>query len=129
MNVPHNVVGWFEIPVADMDRAVRFYETVLGYTLDRQSMGDLEMAWFPWKPETTGAPGSLVRHPEFYRPSGDGTLVYLTAFSGDLANELARVATAGGTVLMEKKMISQEYGFMGLFLDTEGNRVALHSRS
>lgn len=58
----------------------------------------------------------------------DGTLVYFTAFSGDLNNELGRVEKAGGKVLQEKTLIAEGYGQMALILDTEGNRIALHSR-
>ena len=92
-------------------------------------MDQLDMAWFPYNMEAYGSAGSLVYMPEFYKPSADGTVVYLTANSGDLATELSRVEAAGGKVLMEKKQISEEHGFMGLFLDSEGNRVALHSRA
>jgi uncharacterized protein len=128
MQVDHNVVGWFEIPVANMERAIAFYEAVMGYQLDRQQMGPLDMAWFPWVESGMGSPGSLVCNPEFYRPSADGPLVYFTAFSGDLDNELSRVEPQGGKVLMPKKLIAEDYGYMALFLDTEGNRIALHSR-
>lgn len=128
MNVDHNVVGWFEIPVTDMKRASAFYEAVMGYKLDHQQMGDLEMAWFPWVEKSIGSGGSLVCHKEFYKPSSDGALVYFTAFSGDLANELSRVEPNGGKVLQPKRLIAEGYGYMGVFLDTEGNRVALHSR-
>ncbi len=124
----NNAVGWFEIPVSDMNRAMSFYETVLDLKMDRNQMGPLDMAWFPWKEDGLGSPGSLVHHEEFYKPSADGVLIYLTAHSGDLGNELARVEPAGGKVLQPKTKISDEYGFMALILDSEGNRVALHSR-
>ena len=124
----NNVVGWFEIPTENMDRAVKFYETVFDFKLQREKMGELDMAWFPSNMEAYGSAGSLVYMPEFYKPSADGPLVYLTANSGDLATELGRVVAAGGQVLMEKKQISPEHGYMGLFLDSEGNRVAMHSR-
>lgn len=124
----NNVVGWFEIPVNDMERAVKFYETVLDVKLERHLMGSLDMAWFPMVENGGGAAGSLVKHPDFYIPSVDGVLIYLTANSGDLSNELARVEPAGGKVIQDKKPVSEEYGFMALILDTEGNRVALHSR-
>lgn len=120
-----NVVGWFEIPTTDMDRAVKFYETVFDFKLRREKMGDLDMAWFPFNME---AYGSLVFLPDFYKPSGEGTVVYLTANSGDLAKEMSRVEAAGGKVMMEKKKISEEHGYMGLFTDSEGNRVAMYSR-
>jgi len=129
MDTPiNNVVGWFEIPTSDMDRAVKFYETVFGLKLQREKMGELDMAWFPFNMDAYGSAGSLVYMPNFYKPSGEGTVVYLTANSGDLANEMSRVEAAGGKVLMDKNQISEEHGFMGLFLDSEGNRVAMHSR-
>ena len=128
MEVSHNVVGWFEIPVTDMERAMAFYETVLGMELSRNQLGELDMAWFPWVDGTVGSGGSLVCYNNNYKPSGDGVLIYFTAFSGDLDNELSRVEEAGGKILQSKMQISPEHGYMALVLDTEGNRIALHSR-
>ncbi len=128
MEIKHNVVGWFEIPVNHMDRAIKFYEEVFGFKLSRNPIGELDMAWFPWIQEGMGASGSLVYQKESYKPSPDGVLVYMTAFSGDLAIELSRVEAAGGRVVMPKKLISEGIGYMGLFLDSEGNRIAVHSR-
>lgn len=124
----NNVVGWFEIPVTDMERAIGFYQKVLGLELDRNQVGPLDMAWFPYTEEGTGSPGSLVYMEDYYKPSQDGVLIYFTAHSGDLANELSRVEEAGGKVIMEKKLITEEIGYMGVFNDTEGNRIAIHSR-
>lgn len=123
-----NMVGWFEIPVENMERAINFYEKVFDLKMNRQNMGSLDMAWFPWKEEGAGSPGTLVHFPAAYKPSTDGVLIYLTAHSGDLANELSRVEKAGGKVLQGKTQISEEYGNMALIIDSEGNRVALHSR-
>ena len=129
MDIAHNVVGWFEIPVNDLDRAVKFYETVFGFTMERQTIGSAVMAWFPYHNEGMGSPGALLHDPEFSKPSSQGTIVYFTAFSGDLSNELSRVEKAGGRVEEPKRLISPEIGYMGVFTDTEGNRVALHSRA
>lgn len=120
-----NAVGWFEIPVVDMERAMKFYEAVLEVKLSRNQVGEIDMAWFPMQ-EGKGAAGSLVFHKEWYKPSAEGVLVYFTAYSGDLDHELARVEAAGGKVLMPKHPIG-EHGKIAIFLDTEGNRVALHS--
>jgi predicted enzyme related to lactoylglutathione lyase len=128
MDIKHNIVGWFEIPVHDMDRAIKFYETVFEFKLERNQMGPLDMAWFPMVENEIGAAGSLIYFPEAYRPSKKGILIYFTAFSGDLAVELSRVEAAGGKVLQEKTLITDEIGYMGLLLDTEGNRIAIHSR-
>jgi len=123
-----NVVGWFEIPTLDLGRAQKFYEVVFGLKLERHIMGPLEMAWFPWIEDVVGSPGSLVQMKDFYKPSQDGVLIYFTSPSGDSANELAKVDQAGGKLLRDKTKISDEHGFYGLLLDTEGNRIAIHSR-
>lgn len=128
MEISHNMVGWFEIPVTEMGRAVKFYESVFEIKLKRQQFGPIDMAWFPFLEDAVGSPGALVHNTEFYKPSENGVLIYFTAFSGDLETELKRAETAGAKIIMPKKLISDEIGFMGLFRDTEGNRVALHSR-
>ena len=86
MEPNHNIVGWLEIPVTDMERAIRFYEAVLDMKLSRNQMGPLDMAWFPW------------------------------------------VEKAGGNILQGKTLIAEDYGYMAIILDSEGNRIALHSR-
>ncbi len=123
-----NAVGWFEIPVSDMERAINFYEFVFNIKLSRNQLGTLDMAWFPMEDEKPGTAGSLVCMPEFYKPSSDGVLIYFTSQGGDLTTELLKVEKAGGKILMPKKQISEDVGYMGLILDTEGNRIAIHSR-
>lgn len=123
-----NVVGWFEIPVQNMARAIKFYESVFGHTLERHKMHQIDMAWFPMNSDGMGSMGSLVYNSEFYKPSTNGTLVYFTAFSGDASVELSKVESAGGKILVPKTQISPEYGFMGIILDSEGNRIGIHSR-
>jgi uncharacterized protein len=124
----HNVAGWFEIPVIDMDRAVKFYENVLDIRLERNQMGPLDMAWFPYVDNSIGSGGSLVCHPGYYKPSADGILIYLTSPSGNIETELQRVESNGGKIVVPRKLIAEGFGYMGAFIDTEGNRVALHSR-
>jgi predicted enzyme related to lactoylglutathione lyase len=121
----HNMVGWFEIPVNDMDRARTFYETVFKVDIQVVDFGGLLMGWFPDRGEVPGAQGTLIKQ-ESYIPSVEGTLVYF--ISEDLQNELNRVEAAGGTIYQPKTQISPEHGYMGVFIDSEGNRVALHSR-
>jgi uncharacterized protein len=127
MEINHNVVGWFEIPVTDMERATRFYEAVFEFRLTRSKMGSVEMAFFPGVENSIGSGGSLVCYHDRSIPSADGTLIYFTAFSGDVSVELDRAVAAGGKVLMPKTIISPEIGHMAMFLDSEGNRVALHA--
>lgn len=125
LNPKRNPVGWFEIPVLDVERARRFYSDVLGYVLERQESDTHDRAIFPMQ-DAPGAPGALVKA-QHYVPAQTGVLVYFTSPSGDCATELAKVEAAGGRLLQEKFSIG-EHGFVGLFEDTEGNRLALHSR-
>ncbi|AWX43063.1 hypothetical protein HME9304_00050 [Flagellimonas maritima] len=85
------------------------------------------MGWFPWADGKTGANGSLILQPNWYRPSKmDGVLLYFA--SSDVQNELDGIEQAGGKILKPKTQISPDISFMGLFLDSEGNRIGLHSR-
>ena len=127
MEQKSNIVGWFEISVTNMERAMKFYETVLDIKLSRNQMGPLDMAWFPWVEEGKGSSGSLVCHSDHYKPSIEGVLIYLTTQTGDLNDELQRVEKAGGKVIQSKTLIAENYGYMAIFVDTEGNRIALHS--
>ena len=118
-----NAINWFEIPVVDLDRARKFYSEVLSITLQTMDFGQLKMAAFPT--DGTGVSGALCQG-EWYKPGRDGVVVYLNA-GDDLSVPLAKVEAAGGAVIMAKKQISEEYGFMAMITDSEGNRVALHS--
>jgi predicted enzyme related to lactoylglutathione lyase len=122
----HNMVVWFEIPVSDMDRAKAFYEAVFQIEINIVDFGGLLMGWFPDRGEANGARGTLIKQ-ESYIPSQEGTLVYFA--SDDVQNELDRVEAAGGKIYQPKTEISPEHGCMGVFIDSEGNRVALHSQS
>lgn len=119
-----NPVGWFEIPVTDMDRAKAFYENVFETELVMEDMGHLHMAQFAWDHESHGCNGTLIKA-EGYEPAGVGTIVYFTA--PDLEAHLKRVEDNGGKILVPKMQIG-EHGYIAHFIDCEGNRVALHSR-
>lgn len=124
-----HMVGWFEIPVADMNRAQQFYEKVFDIKIHIAQFGETLMGWFPMPkdPQARGAGGSLIYNPAHYNPSDNGTLIYFS--TAEINAELNRVKEAGGTVLQEKTLISDDIGYMALFLDSEGNRLALHSRA
>ena len=123
-----HAIDWFEIPTANLERACAFYERIFEFKLQPMELANrLRMAMFPVDPaESVG--GALCHHPEFYAPSATGTLVYLNA-DPDLGVVLGRIEKAGGKVVVPKTQISPEYGYMAVFIDSEGNRVALHSRS
>jgi predicted enzyme related to lactoylglutathione lyase len=120
-----NAVNWFEIPVDDLERAKEFYESVLGVELALNEMGPAKMAWFPMHQGAPGSTGALVKS-EGYTPSHAGTVVYLHV--DDVEAALAQVDASGGKTLVPKTGIG-EYGFIGQFEDSEGNRVALHSNT
>lgn len=119
-----NPVGWFEIPVRDMDRAKRFYEMVFECEMQTSEMGSALMAWFPMDQDETGAAGTLILA-DGYNPSHDGTIVYLTA--PDIDAHLKRIEENGGKTIVPRMSIG-EHGFIAHFEDSEGNRVALHAR-
>ena len=121
-----NAVSWFEIPTTDLPRAQRFYEAIFDIQMIPLDTPQIQMRMFPLEnPMNVG--GALVRHPDFYKSSAtDGPLVYLNA-NPDVQIVLDRIEAAGGKVLVPKTQISPEYGHMAVFIDTEGNRIALHS--
>jgi predicted enzyme related to lactoylglutathione lyase len=123
-----NMVGWFEIPVSDMNRAKKFYENVFDIKIQLEQFGETLMGWFPFPkdPEAKGAAGSLVQNEQFYKPMANGTLVYFS--SPEISYELRKVEEAGGVILQEKTLIKEDIGYMALILDSEGNRIALHSK-
>jgi predicted enzyme related to lactoylglutathione lyase len=119
----HNPVGWFEIYVEDMDRAKKFYETVLKTTLERLANPEPLMWAFPMAMDRWGAGGSLV-YIKGFASGGNSTIVYFSC--ADCAVEEGRVVKAGGSVHRPKFSIGQ-YGFISLVVDTEGNMIGLHS--
>ncbi len=119
-----NIVVWFEIPVIDFDRAMKFYSVVMGVEFHIQKDEKSNMAFFPF--EQGAASGALVLS-EGYVPSNSGAVIYLNG-GADLSEPLGRVEAAGGKVTLPKMSIG-ENGNIAHFEDTEGNRVAFHSMS
>jgi predicted enzyme related to lactoylglutathione lyase len=119
-----NALNWFQIPSGDFQRATKFYETILGASMHKENMGEGDLAFFPMDEGKIG--GAIVYHKDT-KPSADGTMVFLNA-NPDLAEVLGRVESAGGKVMVPKTQVNPEIGFFAIFLDSEGNRVALHSQ-
>ncbi len=120
-----NPVNWFEIPVTDIERAKLFYEKVLGLNLEEHDFENMKMAWFPMGENEYGTTGSLVQA-DSYAPSDTATGVVLYFSVDDIDSTLGKAGSNGGEVLQPKIAIG-EYGFIGQFIDTEGNRVGVHS--
>lgn len=121
-----NALNWFEIPTTDIDRAAAFYGAIFDTKLEVFEMyPGFKMGMFPY--EAGKGVGGAIVHGDGYTPSTDGTVVYLNG-GDDLSVVLNRVEGAGGKALGPKQDIG-ENGFVAMFVDTEGNRVGLHSMS
>ena len=122
-----NAISWFEIPAADLDRATRFYETIFQAKLIPMDLDNIRMRMFAITDMENGVGGAIVDSNGFHRPSAtDGPLIYLNG-NPDVQIILDRVEAAGGSIMVPKTAISPEYGFMAVIIDTEGNRIGLHS--
>ena len=117
-----NAINWFEIPVSNLERANKFYANILGSKLEPVEAMGMRMAFFPM--ERGGVGGSLVQA-DGYVPTTQGVYVYLNG-GEDLNTILRKVEAAGGKIAQPKTSIG-ENGFIAFFLDTEGNKVGLHS--
>ncbi len=138
INEKSNVLTWFELPVLDSERAKEFYETILDIKMNTAvfsikgfiSTAEMneEMTFFPSVPgviqATSGrVAGALVKSDRF-KPSADGSLIYLNAYP-DIQTVLDKIEPAGGKVIAPK--FKNLAGYIALFIDTEGNKVGLHS--
>ncbi|MBL7703660.1 MAG: VOC family protein [Ferruginibacter sp.] len=122
-----NAISWFEIPTTNINRAQKFYEAIFGITMIPMDMPNIKMRMFPLDDMMTQVGGALVDSGGFHKASAtDGPLIYLNA-NPDVQIVLDKVAEAGGSIMVPKTEITPEYGFMAVFIDTEGNRIALHS--
>lgn len=125
MNENVNILNWFEISVNDIGRAKNFYEAVFSVKMEEQDMMGMKMAFFPSANMNGKVAGGLVQSPQ-HKPSMEGAVIYLNA-NPDLNVALGNVEKAGGKILMPKTHISDDVGHMAFFIDSEGNRMALHS--
>jgi predicted enzyme related to lactoylglutathione lyase len=118
-----SAINWFEIPVTDMERAARFYEALEGRSLKRETFMGVPHAIFQSAKE--GGVGGALIYEEKRKPSSEGTTVYLD--SSDIDAALERVSKLGAEVLVPKTSIGP-IGFMALLIDSEGNKIGLHTR-
>ena len=119
-----NPVNWLEIAAKDLERAKTYYSTVFNLQFQYVEMPDSKMYMFG-EPGKEGSSGALVQSSGSI-PSADGTVVYFSC--EDLANEAGRVESAGGELLFPKTDIG-EFGFFAQMMDSEGNRIGLHSNA
>ncbi len=126
MNAQSNKLNWFEIPVTDFERSKKFYENIFDVSMEVMDFGGFKMGMFPNEEENGKLSGCICFSPGDYIPSENGVLIYLNC-DPDLQLVLDKVEENGGKVIRPKTIISPEWGFMAVILDSEGNRVALHS--
>ncbi len=119
-----NFISWFEIPAYNHYRSVAFYNYIFGINLTTVELNGFAMGFFPAE---GGIGGAIVTGPGC-TPSEVGPLIYLNG-GYDLNTVLSKVNEAGGRVVMEKTFLSEAAGYFALFIDSEGNRLALHSKN
>lgn len=118
-----NLVSIIEIPTSDFSRAVAFYKSILNIDIEEVDMGEDRLGLFPNEEES----GSIhLIYGSNYKPSSDGTIIYLNA-GDDLQIVADKIEKSGGKILVPKTEIGPEMGFFALFLDTEVNRLGLYS--
>jgi len=115
-------ISWFEIPAVNFQQSVNFYNNIFQMEMEKNFEGNYAMAFFPSK---KGIGGAIVAGPGS-TPSDTGPLIYLNA-GKDLEEVLERVEPAGGRIIMSKTLINQDSGYFAIFIDSEGNKLALHS--
>lgn len=123
MTTQSNPIVYVEIPVTDLDRAVRFYAAIFGFAMERQTVDGYEMAFFPAAEDAAGASGALVKG-DVYIPGKIGPIVYFAVANIDPI--LARTRAAGAKILYEKKHVGA-FGYVAEIEDSEGNRIALRA--
>lgn len=122
-NSMNNLISIVEIPVTDFSRAVKFYQAISGLAIEEMEMDGNQMGVLPNEEGTVNV--VLVKGKD-YNPTADGAVIYLNAGS-DLQAMLNKVEQNGGQVILPKTEISPEMGYFALFIDTEGNKLGLHS--
>lgn len=117
-------ISWFEIPAINFQQAVNFYNRIFKIDMETQLDENYAMAFFP---NEKGIGGAIVTGPNSI-PSAIGPLIYLNA-GKDLNIVLNRIEEAGGRIVMTKTLINHESGYFAIFIDSEGNKLALHSNN
>ena len=128
MTSKENSLNWFEIPALNIERAQKFYETIFDIKMEQmQEMMGMKMAGFPADMGNGKASGALVES-QTHKPSMEGCVIYLNA-NPEIQTVIDRIEKANGKVLLPKTQISPEIGYMAFFLDSEGNKMALHAQN
>lgn len=128
MEKHENSLNWFEIPVSDISRATKFYETIFNtQMMPMPDMMGMKMTSFPSEMGNGKVAGALVQSPQ-HKPSMEGPILYLNA-NPSIDAVIEKIEAAGGKMAGAKMQISPEIGYMAFFTDSEGNRMALHAQN
>jgi predicted enzyme related to lactoylglutathione lyase len=122
----HNAVNWFEIPVADFDRAKNFYSAIYDYEMPEMMMGPNRMGFLLYDMQKGGIGGAIQKGDDYQPSASGGVRIYLNG-GADLNVVLNRVEKAGGKIMLAKTQITPDLGYFATFEDTEGNHISLHS--
>ena len=116
-------ISIFEIPATDISRAVSFYQSILDIKIEKMNMPEMQMGIFPYEGQmVTG----VIIKAEGYKPSADGVTIYLNG-GDNLQVILDRVEKNGGKIKTPKTLHADESGYFAIFIDSEGNKIGLHS--
>ena len=116
-------VSIFEIPATEISRAVDFYQAILDIKIEKMDFAGMQMGLFPSEGQMTY--GVIVQG-EGYKPSANGVTLYLNG-GDDLQIILDKVEKKGGKIMVPKTLHADESGYFAMLMDTEGNRIGLHS--
>ena len=119
-----NFISWFEIPAIDFQQAVNFYNHIFGIQMEQSVSDTIAIAFFPSK---NGVGGAVVAGSGSV-PNTTGPLLYLNG-GNDLNDVLHKVEEAGGRIIMPKTLINEDSGYFAIFIDSQGNKLALHSNN
>ncbi len=122
-NAMKSYVAIFEIPATDLSRAVNFYQEILDIDIEKMAFSGMEMGLFPYEEQLVT--GVIIKS-EGYQPSANGTTIYLNG-GDNLQIILDKVERQGGKIIVPKTPHADESGFFAIFLDSEGNKMGLHS--
>jgi uncharacterized protein len=122
-NTTKSYLSIFEIPATDISRAVDFYETILDIKIEKIDMPEMQMGILPYEGQmVTG----VIIKADGYKPSADGVTVYFNG-GDNLQVILDKVEKSGGRILIPKTLHADESGYFATFIDSEGNKIGLHS--
>lgn len=119
----HSYISIFEIPATDISRAIEFYQVILDINIERMKISGMEMGILPY--EEQSVTGVIVKGEDF-RPSADGVTIYLNG-GDNLQIILDKVEKSRGKIIIPKTAHADEIGYFAIFLDSEGNKIGLHS--